>query len=98
MLKTARDIIRKPIVSEKSYDLTNQRKYTFEVDKKATKPQIRQAIEEIFKVGVTSVNTMNREGKTKKQGWSSGRRPSWKKAIVTLREGDKIEVFEGGTS
>ncbi len=98
MLKTAREIIKKPIISEKSYDLTNQNKYTFEVDKSATKPQIRRAVEEIFKVGVTSVNTMNREGKMKKQGWSSGRRPSWKKAIVTLREGDKIEVFEGGTS
>ncbi|MCK4268322.1 MAG: 50S ribosomal protein L23 [Actinomycetia bacterium] len=97
-MSNARDIIRKPIISEKSYDLTEQRKYTFEVDKRATKPQIRMAIEEIFNVDVTSVNTMNRLGKMKKQGWTSGRRPSWKKAIVTLREGDKIEIFEGGAN
>ncbi len=97
-MSKARDIIRKPIISEKSYDLTEQRKYTFEVDKRATKPQIRQAIEEIFNVDVTSVNTMNRLGKMKRQGWTSGRRPSWKKAIVTLREGDKIEIFEGGAN
>ena len=97
-MSNARDIIRKPIISEKSYDLTEQRKYTFEVDKRATKPQIRMAIEEIFNVDVTSVNTMNRLGKVKKQGWTSGRRPSWKKAIVTLREGDKIEIFEGGAN
>ena len=97
-MSNARYIIRKPIISEKSYDLTEQRKYTFEVDKRATKPQIRAAIEEIFNVDVTSVNTMNRLGKLKKQGWTSGRRPSWKKAIVTLREGDKIEIFEGGAN
>ena len=88
----------KPLISEKSYDLTNQRKYTFKVDKRSTKPQIRQAIEEIFKVGVTDVNTLNMQGKMKRQGWARGRRPDWKKAIVTLREGDKIEIFEGGAS
>ena len=97
-MRNPRDIIVKPIISEKSYDLTNQRKYTFRVDKNSTKPQIRQAIEEIFKVGVTAVNTINFEGKLKRQGATSGRRASWKKAIVTLREGDKIEMFEGGAS
>lgn len=91
-----RDIIFKPLISEKSYDLATLRKYTFKVDPRATKPQIRQAIEEVFKVKVTDVNTLNMQGKLKRQGWSSGRRASWKKAIVTLKDGDKIEMFEGG--
>ena len=87
-----RDVIMKPLISEKSYDLTNQRKYTFKVDKRSTKPQIRQAIEEIFNVGVTDVNTLNMQGKMKRQGWARGRRPDWKKAIVTLAKGQKLEV------
>lgn len=97
-MRNPRDIIVKPIISEKSYDLNALRKYTFRVDKNATKPQIRMAIEEIFKVKVKAVNTINLEGKLKRQGATSGRRASWKKAIVTLREGDKIEMFEGGAS
>lgn len=95
-MSSARDIILEPIISEKSYDLTNQHKYTFKVSTKATKPQIRQAVEEVFKVGVINVNTINLRGKLKKQGWTRGYRPNWKKAIVTLREGDAIEIFEGG--
>ena len=91
-----RDIVVKPVISEKSYDIASQRKYTFRVDPRATKPQIRQAIEEIFKVRVTDVNTMNLQGKLKRQGRTQGRRPSWKKAIITVQEGDKIEIFEGG--
>lgn len=97
-MQNPRDIIYKPLISEKSYDLTEQRKYTFKVDKRATKPQIRQAVQEIFKVGVTGVNTINMQGKMKRQGWARGRRSDWKKAIVTLKEGDKIEIFEGGAS
>ena len=97
-MPNARQIIDSPLISERSYDLASQRKYTFRVDKRATKPQIRQAIEEIFNVGVTAVNTMNMQGKMKRQGWTRGRRADWKKAIVTLKEGDKIEMFEGGVS
>ncbi len=94
-MKDPRDIILKPVISEKSYDLITQQKYTFKVDKHASKPEIRQAVEEIFKVNVISVNTINKTGKLKRQGWSSGYTSSWKKAIVTLKEGQKIEVFEG---
>jgi large subunit ribosomal protein L23 len=97
-LSSARDIIIKPIISEKSYDLANLNKYTFKVDRRATKPDIRRAVEEIFKVGVTAVNTANMHGKLKRQGKTQGYRPDWKKAVVTLREGDKIEIFEGGAS
>lgn len=92
-----RDVILKPVISEKSYDLINQQKYTFKVDKRASKTEIRQAVESIFKVDVISVNTMNKRGKLKRQGWSSGYRSSWKKAIVTLKEGQKIEAFEGAS-
>lgn len=90
------DIIVKPIITEKSMDDMAEGKYTFEVSKKATKVQIKKAIEEIFNVEVERVNTMNVDGKMKRQGMTSGRRPSWKKAIVKLKEGsDPIEFFEG---
>lgn len=90
------DIIRKPIITEKSMDLMAEGKYTFEVDKRATKPQIKAAIEEVFGVEVARINTVNVRGKIKRQGLTSGRRPNWKKAIVTLKEGSKeIEFFEG---
>lgn len=91
----ARDIVIRPVISEKSYDQIEKSKYTFAVDKRATKPQIARAVEEIFDVHVTKVNTMRVQGKPKKQGYSSGHRASWKKAVVTLKEGDKIEFFEG---
>lgn len=90
------DIIKRPIITEKSMDVTEEKKYTFEVDKNATKPEIKKAIEEIFGVDVESVNTMNMYGKLKRQGVSQGRRPAWKKAIVKLKEDSKdIEFFEG---
>ncbi|WP_019132919.1 50S ribosomal protein L23 [Peptoniphilus obesi] len=90
------DIIKRPIITEKSMDITEEKKYTFEVDKNATKPEIKKAIEEIFGVDVESVNTMNMYGKLKRQGVSQGRRPAWKKAIVKLKEDSKdIEFFEG---
>ncbi len=97
-MRDAREIILKPIISEKSYDLIELNKYTFKVDRKATKPQIRQAIEEIFNVEVEKVNTQNYKGKFKRQGVKSqGYRSDWKKAIVSLKAGHKIEIFEGAT-
>ncbi|WP_138160025.1 50S ribosomal protein L23 [Peptoniphilus catoniae] len=90
------DLIRKPIITEKSMELIEERKYTFQVEKTATKPEIKKAIEEIFGVEVESVNTMNMYGKLKRQGAHQGRRASWKKAIVKLKESSKpIEFFEG---
>lgn len=91
----ARNILIRPIISEKSYDLIERNRYTFEVDKRATKPQIARAVEEVFDVSVTAVNTMKVHGKPKKQGYSKGHRPDWKKAVVALKEGDRIEFFEG---
>ncbi|RVU54091.1 50S ribosomal protein L23 [Anaerosphaera multitolerans] len=90
------DIIRKPIVTEKSMDDMENGNYTFVVDKRATKEEIKKAVEEIFDVKVQRVNTMNMRGKMKRQGVHQGRRPSWKKAIVKLTEDSKtIEFFEG---
>lgn len=89
------DIIKKPIVTEKSMDEMGFNKYTFEVDKNATKPEIKRAIEEIFGVKVQKVNTMNMRGKLKRQGMHQGRRPSWKKAIVELTDdSEPIEFFD----
>lgn len=90
------DIIKKPIVSERSMDLMESGKYTFEVEKHATKDQIRAAVEMVFGVKVKTVRTMNMVGKVKRQGATSGRRPNWKKAIVQLTEDSKsIEFFDG---
>ena len=96
-MKTAYDIIKRPVLTEKSYDAIAERKYTFEVAVDANKTEIKYAIEEIFEgVKVESVNTMRIEGKVKRQGRYQGRRPERKKAIVTLKEGSKtIEFFEG---
>lgn len=90
------DIIKRPIVTEKSMIEMEENKYTFEVAKNATKPEIKAAVEEIFGVKVEKVNTMNMRGKMKRQGVHQGRRPSWKKAIVKLTEDSKsIEFFDG---
>ncbi|MBI4743421.1 MAG: 50S ribosomal protein L23 [Actinobacteria bacterium] len=94
-MRDLRDVILKPIVSEKSYDLIKHRKYTFAVHPDAEKIEIRRAVEEIFQVTTTGVNTISMKGKPKRQGRTKGKRSDWKKAIVTLREGDKIEFFEG---
>ncbi|MEE0434597.1 MAG: 50S ribosomal protein L23 [Peptococcaceae bacterium] len=94
-MKLAREIIIKPVVTEKSVDLMQENKYCFKVAKDANKIEIKNAIEEIFKVTVTNVNTVNVHGKMKRMGRTQGKTASWKKAIVTLREGDSIEVFEG---
>jgi large subunit ribosomal protein L23 len=90
-----RTIIR-PLVTEKSSAAYNERgEYHFEVHPDATKPAIRQAIEQLFGVKVTNVWTSNHRGKTRRVGKTAGNRPNWKKAIVKLGEGDKIEIFEG---
>ena len=92
---TSRDIIKKPLLSEKSYDGIATKKYTFEVAKEATKTQIKAAVEEIFGVKVENVNTVNYEGKLKRMGRNEGRRPSYKKAIVQLTSDSKsIEFFD----
>lgn len=91
----ARDILIRPIVTEKSTALMEQGKYTFRVPLAATKIQIRQAVEQIFKVKVQAVNTMRYEGKLKRMGRTQGRRSDWKKAVVTLKPGEAIKLFEG---
>lgn len=95
--KNPRDVIIRPIISEKSYSLLDENRYTFVVHPEATKPEIRDAVEEIFNVRVTQVNTLNRKGKRKRSGRTStfGTRADRKRAVVTLVEGDKIEMFEG---
>ena len=89
------EILRRPLITEKNTFLGEQNKYTFEVAKEATKPQIRGAVETIFKVEVTDVNTSKVHGKTKRVGRSIGHTRSWKKAVVTLKPGQRIEVFGG---
>ena len=94
-MKDIHDVIIKPILSEKSYDLIPRKTYTFLVDTKATKTQIKAAVEEIFEVKVKAVTTSRKEGKLKRQGRTEGRRPETKKAYVTLKEDSKpIEFFE----
>lgn len=91
----AYDIIIKPVLTEKSYDSIDGKKYTFKVDVRATKPQIKRAVEEIFQVKVSKVNTVNYDGKIKRQGKSEGRTPAFKKAYVQLTEDSKrIEFFD----
>ena len=95
MKRNPRDIIFEPVVSEKSYDLIQDfNTYTFLVDKRANKTEIKQAIAEIFDVRVTRVNTINRKGKLKRTGWKMGKRPDTKRALVTLATGSSIDIFE----
>lgn len=89
------EVLIAPVVSEKSYSLINDRKYSFRVHKDAHKTQIRQAVEQLFDVKVESVNVSKVRPKPKRRGLSRGTKPGWKKAIVELREGDSIEIFEG---
>ena len=95
-MKTARDVIIRPIVSEKSYAGLEQNTYTFLVDPRANKTEIKEAVQTIWNVRVTSVNTLTRRGKWKRRGWTRGKRPDQKRAIVTLAPGDSIEIFETG--
>lgn len=90
-----RGIVKKPLVSEKSYNMAARQQYSFEVDKKANKTQVAKAIQNIFNVHVESVNTLIVKPKPKRVGRFQGKTKKWKKAIVTLREGDRIEIFEG---
>ncbi len=89
----ARDIIIRPIVSERSFDQMEDNRYTFEVAKTANKVEIAKAVEEIFNVKVTKVNTINVKPKPKRVRYRKGYTRTWKKAIVTLAEGDSIELF-----
>ena len=95
-MKTAQDIILKPVITEKSMDDLQVGKYTFKVAKDANKSEIKKAVEQLFGVEVAKVNTMNCNGRQKRVGRYVGKTPDWKKAIVTLAEGSKtIEFFEG---
>ncbi|WP_090927737.1 50S ribosomal protein L23 [Salibacterium qingdaonense] len=92
----ARDVIKRPVITERSADLMEEKKYTFEVDVKANKTQILKAVEEIFDVQVAKVNTMNYKGKFRRFGRYTGYKPDRKKAIVTLTpDSEEIEFFEG---
>jgi large subunit ribosomal protein L23 len=88
-------VLLAPVVSEKSYELIEQRKYAFRVHPDAHKTQIRQAVEELFEVRVQAVNVIKVQPKPKRRGLIRGQKPGWKKAIVQLRQGDSIEIFEG---
>jgi len=94
-MKSPYDVIRRPIITERTSDMMAEKKYVFEVDRRVNKTEIKQAVEAIFKVKVTDVNTMNMKGKPKRYGRYSGYRPDWKKAIVTLSPDSKeLEFFE----
>jgi len=93
-----RDILLRPVVSEKSYGLLDEGKYTFIVAPDANKTQIKQAVEEVFRVKVTGVNTLNRQGKRRRTRFGWGKRVDTKRAIVTLADGDRIDIFGGPVS
>ncbi len=93
-----RDILLRPVVSEKSYGLLDEGKYTFVVAPDANKTQIKQAVEEVFRVKVTGVNTLNRQGKRRRTRFGWGKRPDTKRAIVTVAEGESIPIFGGPVS
>lgn len=93
-MRNPHDVLIKPIVTEKTTGLMEQNKYTFKVDKNANKIEIKHAVEVIFKVTVTDVKTMNVAGKLKRQGRTMGLTPSWKKAIVTVKAGQRLPIFE----
>ena len=89
------EVLLAPVVSEKSYSLQEDRKYTFKVHKDAHRTQVRQAVEELFGVHVENVNILKVQAKPKRRGLTKGTRPGWKKAIVQVRAGETIEIFEG---
>jgi large subunit ribosomal protein L23 len=93
-VKTHRDVIIRPMVSEKSYAGLEQNRYTFLVHPDARKTEIKEAVQAIWKVRVLRVNTINRKGKVKRFRYTKGTRPAEKQAVVTLAEGDSIEIFE----
>jgi large subunit ribosomal protein L23 len=89
------EVLIRPVVSEKSYEQIQRNRYTFQVHKDAHKTQIRQAVEDLFDVKVARVNVIKMKPKPKRRGLIKGERPGWKKAVVELKAGDKIEIFEG---
>jgi large subunit ribosomal protein L23 len=91
----ARQVIIRPVISEKSYALLAANKYTFRVHERSNKTQVRQAVEEVFGVRVMGVRTAWVKSKPKRRGWTTGQRRRWKKAVVTLHPDDSIELFEG---
>ena len=93
--KDPRDILIAPVVSEKSYSLLDQGKYTFIVDPRANKTEIKIAVERVFNVKVDSVHTLNRPGKTRRTRFGLGKRKDTKRAIVSLAEGQRIDIFGG---
>ena len=93
-----RDVLLKPVISEKSYRLVDEGKYTFLVAPEANKTQIRQAVEQVFHVKVAGVNTINRPGKRRRTRYGWGRRADTKRAIVSLAAGERIDVFGGPVS
>ena len=95
-MKDLRDVLIAPVVSEKSYEQIEKGVYIFKVHNSASKPEIRQAVEFVFDVKVTNVNTLNRKGKVRRNRRNNtlGKRPDSKRAIVTLAEGDSIQIFE----
>ena len=95
-MKNPRDVILAPVVSEKSYSLLDEGRYTFVVHPSSNKTEIKEAIQSIFGVKVANVNTLNRKGKRKRFGLTMGQRKNQKRAIVTLAEGETIDIFAGG--
>src|SRR4029453_284015 len=92
-IRDPRDVLLAPVVSEKSYGLLDENKYTFLVTLDANKTQIKIAVESVFKVRVTDVNTLNRQGKTRRTRYGYGKRPDTKRAIVTVAPGERIDIF-----
>ena len=96
--KDPRDVLLKPVISEKSYGLLDENKYTFEVHPDANKTEIKIAVERVFNVTVTSVNTLNRQGKRRRTRYGWGQRKDTKRAIVSVAPGDRIDIFGGPVS
>ena len=96
--KDHRDVLLAPVISEKSYSLLDENKYTFLVRTDSNKTEIKIAVEKVFGVKVTNVNTLNRQGKRKRTKFGIGERKATRRAIVTLREGDRIDIFGGPVS
>ncbi len=97
-VKTHQDVLIAPVVSEKSYGLLDENKYTFLVAPDANKTEIKLAVQAIFNVKVTGVNTLNRSGKVRRTRYGTGKRPDTKRAIVTVADGDRIDIFSGADS
>ncbi len=94
-IRDHRDVLLAPVVSEKSYSLLDENKYTFLVSPDANKTEIKIAVETIFKVKVVGVNTINRQGKKRRTRYGTGKRPDTKRAIVSVADGERIDIFSG---